>query len=455
MKLGVLILAAGQGTRMKSAMPKVLHKIAGKPMLAHVIERAQQLHPAKIVVVYGHGGEQVRQQLSSYEVEWALQEQQLGTGHAVMQGMHALDSVDKVLVLYGDVPLIQADTLQHLIDASMEASIGMLTVRVDEPYGYGRIVRDEFERIIRIVEHKDASADELTIDEINVGIMAMDRSELTTWLEALNNDNVQNEYYLTDVIDMAVNDGHVVASVQPHSAEEVEGINDRVQLAKMERFMQRQLAQQLMLQGVTLMDPERVDIRGSVCVGEDVTIDVNVILQGEIEIARGVSIGANSSLMNCTIGENVTILQNCVIEDAEIGSNCSIGPFARIRPGTVLNDACHIGNFVELKNAQVDSDSKFNHLSYVGDTTVGRNVNIGAGVITCNYDGAYKHRTVIGDNVFLGSDTQLVAPVTVESGATIGAGSTITRDVPADQLTLSRSKQVSMADWKRPAKEKN
>ncbi len=285
--------------------------------------------------------------------------------------------------------------------------------------------------------------------------MAMDRPELTAWLEALNNDNVQNEYYLTDVIDMAVNDGHVVASVQPHTPEEVEGINDRVQLAKMERFMQRQLAQQLMLQGVTMMDPERVDIRGTVHPGEDVTIDVNVILQGDVKIARGVSIGANSVLKNCSIGENVTILQNCVIEDAQIGSNCTIGPFARIRPGTVLNDGCHIGNFVELKNAQVDRGSKINHLSYVGDTSVGRNVNIGAGVITCNYDGAYKHRTVIGDNVFLGSDTQLVAPVTVESGATIGAGSTITRDAPADQLTLSRSKQTSKSGWKRPVKERS
>jgi bifunctional UDP-N-acetylglucosamine pyrophosphorylase/glucosamine-1-phosphate N-acetyltransferase len=453
MKLGVLILAAGQGTRMKSAIPKVLHEIAGKPMLAHVIERAQQLQPTKVVVVYGHGGEQVRQQLGSYDVEWALQDEQLGTGHAVMQGMLALELVDKVLVLYGDVPLIQTDTLQQLIDASMQTSIGMLTVQVEQPHGYGRIVRDEFERIIRIVEHKDASADELTIDEINVGIMAMDRAELSAWLEALDNDNVQNEYYLTDVIDMAVNDGHVVASVQPHTSEEVEGVNDRVQLAKMERIMQRQLAQQLMLEGVTMMDPERVDIRGSVSSGEDVTIEVNVTLQGAIEIGSGVCIGANSALKNCSIGENVTILQNCVIEDAVIGSNCTIGPFARIRPGTVLNDGCHIGNFVELKNAQVDRDSKINHLSYVGDTTVGHDVNIGAGVITCNYDGAYKHMTVIGDNVFLGSDTQLVAPVTVESGATIGAGSTITRDAPADQLTLSRSKQISMSGWKRPLKE--
>ena len=440
---------------MKSDTPKVLHEIAGKPMLAHVIETAQQLNPAKIVVIYGHGGEQVRQQLSSYEVEWALQEQQLGTGHAVVQGMPALDSVDKVLVLYGDVPLIQADTLQQLIDASMETSIGMLTVRVEEPHGYGRIVRDEFDRIIRIVEHKDASADELTINEINAGIMAMDQPELSAWLEALNNDNVQNEYYLTDVIDMAVNDGHVVVSVHPHMPEEVEGVNDRVQLAKMERIMQRQQAQQLMLDGVTLMDPERLDIRGSVRAEEDVTIDINVVLEGEIKIGRGGCIGANSVLKNCSIGENVTILQNCVIEDAEIGSNCTIGPFARIRPGTVLNDDCHIGNFVELKNAQVDCGSKINHLSYVGDTTVGRNVNIGAGVITCNYDGAYKHRTVIGDNVFLGSDTQLVAPVTVEPGATIGAGSTITRDAPADQLTLSRSKQISKSGWKRPLKEKS
>lgn len=452
MKLGVLILAAGQGTRMKSAMPKVLHQIAGKPMLAHVIETAQQLQPAEIVVVYGHGGGQVKQQLCTYDVRWALQEQQLGTGHAVMQGLPLLRGVDRVLVLYGDVPLIRLDTLQRLLEASIETSIGMLTVRVKEPYGYGRIVRDEFDRIVRIVEHKDASADELTIDEINAGIMTMDCPELTAWLENLSNDNVQNEYYLTDVIDMAVSDGHVVASVQPHSPEEVEGVNDRVQLARMERCMQQRLATALMLQGATLMDPQRVDIRGSVRAAEDVTVDANVVLQGEVEIGRGTIIGANTHLINCTVGENVVILQNCVIEDAEIGSGCKIGPFARIRPGTVLSDDCHIGNFVELKNAQVDRRSKINHLSYVGDTTVGRDVNVGAGVITCNYDGANKHRTVIGDDVFLGSDTQLIAPVTVASGATIGAGSTITRDAPADQLTLSRSKQVSKPGWQRPRK---
>lgn len=452
MKLGVLILAAGQGTRMKSAMPKVLHQIAGKPMLAHVIETAQQLQPAEIVVVYGHGGGQVKQQLCTYDVRWALQEQQLGTGHAVMQGLPLLRGVDRVLVLYGDVPLIRLDTLQRLLEASIETSIGMLTVRVKEPYGYGRIVRDEFDRIVRIVEHKDASADELTIDEINAGIMTMDCPELTAWLENLNNDNVQNEYYLTDVIDMAVSDGHVVASVQPHSPEEVEGVNDRVQLARMERCMQQRLATALMLQGATLMDPQRVDIRGSVRAAEDVTVDANVVLQGEVEIGRGTIIGANTHLINCTVGENVVILQNCVIEDAEIGSGCKIGPFARIRPGTVLSDDCHIGNFVELKNTQVDRRSKINHLSYVGDTTVGRDVNVGAGVITCNYDGANKHRTVIGDDVFLGSDTQLIAPVTVASGATIGAGSTITRDAPADQLTLSRSKQVSKPGWQRPRK---
>ena len=452
MKLGVLILAAGQGTRMKSAMPKVLHQIAGKPMLAHVIETAQQLQPAEIVVVYGHGGGQVKQQLCTYDVRWALQEQQLGTGHAVMQGLPLLRGVDRVLVLYGDVPLIRLDTLQRLLEASIETSIGMLTVRVKEPYGYGRIVRDEFDRIVRIVEHKDASADELTIDEINAGIMTMDCPELTAWLENLSNDNVQNEYYLTDVIDMAVSDGHVVASVQPHSPEEVEGVNDRVQLARMERCMQQRLTTALMLQGVTLMDPQRVDIRGSVRAAEDVTVDANVVLRGEVEIGRGTIIGANTHLINCTVGENVVILQNCVIEDAEIGSGCKIGPFARIRPGTVLSDDCHIGNFVELKNTQVDRRSKINHLSYVGDTTVGRDVNVGAGVITCNYDGANKHRTVIGDDVFLGSDTQLIAPVTVASGATIGAGSTITRDAPADQLTLSRSKQVSKPGWQRPRK---
>jgi bifunctional UDP-N-acetylglucosamine pyrophosphorylase/glucosamine-1-phosphate N-acetyltransferase len=455
MALGVVILAAGQGTRMKSAMPKVLHQIAGKPMLAHVIETAQQLQPAEIVVVYGHGGDQVKRQLHSYDVKWALQEQQLGTGHAVMQGLALLRGADRVLVLYGDVPLIRLDTLQRLLKASIETSIGMLTVRVAEPFGYGRIVRDEFDRIVRIVEHKDASADELTIDEVNAGIMTMDASELVVWLDNLNNDNVQNEYYLTDVIDMAVNDGHVVASVQPHSPDEVEGVNDRVQLARMERCMQQRLASELMLQGATLMDPLRVDIRGSVRAAEDVTIDANVILHGDVEIGRGTAIGANTHVINSTLGENVVILQNCVIEDAVIGNGCKIGPFARIRPGTVLSEDCHIGNFVELKNTQVDRRSKINHLSYVGDTTVGRDVNIGAGVITCNYDGANKHRTVIGDDVFLGSDTQLVAPVTVASGATIGAGSTITRDAPADQLTLSRCKQVSKPGWQRPRKEQS
>jgi bifunctional UDP-N-acetylglucosamine pyrophosphorylase / glucosamine-1-phosphate N-acetyltransferase len=455
MALGVVILAAGQGTRMKSAMPKVLHQIAGKPMLAHVIETAQQLQPAEIVVVYGHGGDQVKRQLHSYDVKWALQEQQLGTGHAVMQGLALLRGADRVLVLYGDVPLIRLDTLQRLLKASIETSIGMLTVRVAEPFGYGRIVRDEFDRIVRIVEHKDASADELTIDEVNAGIMTMDASELVVWLDNLNNDNVQNEYYLTDVIDMAVNDGHVVASVQPHSPDEVEGVNDRVQLARMERCMQQRLASELMLQGATLMDPLRVDIRGSVRAAEDVTIDANVILHGDVEIGRGTAIGANTHVINSTLGENVVILQNCVIEDAVIGNGCKIGPFARIRPGTVLSEDCHIGNFVELKNTQVDRRSKINHLSYVGDTTVGRDVNVGAGVITCNYDGANKHRTVIGDDVFLGSDTQLVAPVTVASGATIGAGSTITRDAPADQLTLSRCKQVSKPGWQRPRKEQS
>ncbi|OOZ18925.1 UDP-N-acetylglucosamine diphosphorylase/glucosamine-1-phosphate N-acetyltransferase [Solemya velum gill symbiont] len=454
MKLGVVILAAGQGSRMKSAIPKVLHPIAGKPMLAHVIETARKLNPDNIVVVYGYGGELVRDQMASADVEWALQEQQLGTGHAVEQAMPLLGSVDRILVLYADVPLIRHETLLRLIESSADTNLGMLTVELDNPTGYGRIVRDEEGAVSQIVEQKDASAAEFAIHEVNVGIMLINRERLATWIERLDDNNAQGEFYLTDIISMAVKQGAVISTVSPDDLFEVAGVNDRVQLAELERELQSVGAQELMRNGVTVIDPARIDIRGNASVSQDVTLDVNVILEGDVELGEGVRVGANSILRNCKVAAGTVIKEMCVIEDAIIGESCQIGPFARIRPGTELAPGCHIGNFVEIKNAQVARDSKVNHLSYVGDATVGESVNIGAGTITCNYDGAYKHRTVIGDHVFVGSDTQLVAPVTVESGATIGAGSTITADVKENALALSRTKQRSVMNWKRPQKDK-
>ncbi|MEJ2308345.1 MAG: bifunctional UDP-N-acetylglucosamine diphosphorylase/glucosamine-1-phosphate N-acetyltransferase GlmU [Gammaproteobacteria bacterium] len=455
MKTGVVILAAGQGTRMKSALPKVLHPLAGKPMLQHVIETAQRLDPETIVVVYGHGGELVRERMQECDVEWALQAEQLGTGHAVQQAMPLLREVDQVLVLYGDVPLIRASTLERLVEASAETRMGMLTVELEEPTGYGRIIRDEYERIIRVVEQKDASAEELHIHEINAGIMLIGREELGQWLAEVRNDNAQNEYYLPDIIPMAVGEGHVIASVHPDDLYEVEGINDRVQLSRLERVYQSRQAESLMRAGATLIDPARLDIRGSVSVGQDVVIEPNVILEGNVELGDGVHVGANNVLRDVVVGSGCRILENCVIEQAIIGQACQIGPFARVRPGTELAERVRIGNFVETKNAQIAEGSKVNHLSYIGDTTMGRDVNVGAGTITCNYDGAYKHRTLIGDNAFIGSNTQIVAPVTIEAGATIGAGSTITKTAPAGKLTLCRTtRQTTIANWVRPTKKR-
>jgi bifunctional UDP-N-acetylglucosamine pyrophosphorylase/glucosamine-1-phosphate N-acetyltransferase len=454
MKLGVVILAAGQGSRMKSAMPKVLHPIAGKPMLAHVIDTAQKLEPANILVVYGHGGELVREKISSANVEWVLQDDQLGTGHAVAQAMPQLQSVDRILVLYGDVPLIRHETLARLIECSADTRLGMLTVELDNPAGYGRIVRDEEGAVSHIVEQKDATAAELSIHEVNVGIMLIERERLASWIEKLDDNNAQGEFYLTDIIGMAVNDGVVISTTRPDDLFEVTGVNDRIQLAGLEREFQRARAQQLMRNGVTVIDPARIDIRGNATVSQDVTLDINVILEGDVELGEGVRVGANCVLRNCKIAAGTMVKEMCVIEDAIIGEACQLGPYARIRPGTELAPECHIGNFVEIKNAQVAKGSKINHLSYVGDATVGESVNVGAGTITCNYDGANKHRTVIGDRVFIGSDTQLVAPVTVESGATIGAGSTITSDVAENALALSRTKQRSVMNWKRPQKDK-
>lgn len=439
--LNVVILAAGKGTRMRSDLPKVLHPIAGKPMLAHVLATARQLGAAKICVVYGHGGELVPQKFAAPDVAWALQEPQLGTGHAVLQALPHLDAAGAVLpaptlILYGDVPLIRAETLQRLIDCAGENTLALLTAHLDDPKGYGRIVRIDG-KVVRIVEEKDADDAERAIREINTGILVAPGDALARWLPQLGNRNAQGEYYLTDIIAMAVAEGMQIATTHPADNWETDGINSKNQLARLERIHQRNIAEALMVQGVTLADPERIDVRGELVCGRDVFIDVNCVFEGRVELQDGVRINAN-----------------CVIQDAVVGPKSIIGPFARLRPGTVLAEDVHIGNFVEVKNSTIAAHSKANHLAYVGDTTMGSRVNVGAGTITCNYDGANKFRTVIEDDVFIGSDTQLVAPVTVGKGATLGAGTTLTRDAPPDQLTVSRAKQLSIPGWKRPVKQK-
>lgn len=451
MKLGIVVLAAGQGTRMKSVLPKVLHKLAGKPLLGHVVSTAASLDPECIVVVHGHGGDQVQQAFEGHKLVWVEQEEQLGTGHAMQQALPALDGMDRVLVLYGDVPLISTQTLERLIEQT-SSELGLLTVTLDDPAGYGRIVRDAAGNVLRIVEQKDASVEELEIREINTGIMLLGVERLRQWLANLSSDNAQGEYYLTDVIEMAVSDGIAVHIEQPREKIEAEGVNDRAQLAELERFVQQRQARNLMAAGVTFADPARFDLRGALQVGQDVTIDVNVIVEGKVSLGSNVQVGANTVLRNVTIADNVQILENCVVEDAVIGAECRIGPFSRIRPGTELVGKAHIGNFVEIKNSRVELGSKVNHLSYVGDTEMGAGVNIGAGTITCNYDGVNKHRTIIGDKVFVGSNSALVAPVLIGDGATIGAGSTINKDAPKDKLSLTRSKQITVDGWRRPRK---
>ena len=455
MGLSVVILAAGQGTRMKSALPKVLHPLGGVPLLQHVIRTARALSPASIRVVYGHGGEQVPQALSQAGVEWVLQEEQKGTGHAVEQAMPGIADDDTVLVLYGDVPLIRPQTLRQLVDEAGEDRLVLLTAVLEDPHGYGRIVRDADGRPSAIVEHKDASEAQRQIREINTGFLAAPAGRLRGWLQRLDNRNAQGEFYLTDVIAMAAAEGAPLDSVTAEDEFEVLGVNDRVQLATLERVYQRRQAERLMRAGVTLADPARFDQRGELEVGQDCFIDINVIFEGTVKIGRDVKIGHNCLIKNTIIGDGVEILGNCVIEDAEIGAASRIGPFARIRPQTRLAEGVHVGNFVEIKKSSVAAGSKINHLSYIGDTRMGSGVNVGAGTITCNYDGASKHLTEIGDDVFIGSDTQLVAPVRVGDGATIGAGSTITRDVPPGELTLSRSPQQTRTGWKRPVKQKN
>lgn len=452
MKLGVVILAAGQGTRMKSGIPKVLHRLAGKPLLQHVIDTAKELNPAQIIVVYGHGGEAVKEQISADNLYWVEQQQQMGTGHAVQQTIAYLKKLDQILILYGDVPLTSSDTLKSLKDRGSELTL--LTAFLDNPTGYGRIVRDEAEKIRAIVEHKDASEEQKKISEINTGIMAVRSVNLVEWLGRLENNNSQQEFYLTDIVGFAVEDGVSVSATHPAGIDEIKGINDRVQLAELERSYQRQQAEAFMRQGVTLADPQRFDVRGRVVFGKDCSVDVNVIFEGSVKIGNNVSIGANTVIKNCEIGDNVTIQENCVFEQAYIGNDSSVGPFARLRPGAQLQSQAHIGNFVEVKKSVIAHGSKVNHLSYIGDSIIGENVNIGAGTITCNYDGANKHQTIIGDNVFVGSNSALVAPVTLQQGTTVGAGSVITKDTEENSLSLTRAKQISINNWKRPVKKK-
>ncbi len=450
--LHVVILAAGQGKRMHSDLPKVLHRLAGRPLLAHVLDTAEALKPAGLHVVYGHGGEQVRSHFQDKTVTWVAQREQLGTGHAVMQAMPGVPDDANVLVLYGDVPLVGANTLETVTAAALKEKIGLLTATVDIPDGYGRILRDHRGGVVGIVEHGDASLKQRGIREINSGILALSAKRLRGWLEGLENDNRQGEYYLTDVISRAVEEGIEIETASPGTPEEIMGANDRIELARLERIYQQRQAEALMRAGVSLSDPARLDVRGQVVAGNDVSIDVNVVLEGHVRIGNRVSIGPNCILKDVDIGDDTQVYPNCIMDSASVGAGCRIGPYARIRPGTELADSVHIGNFVEIKASTIGAGSKANHLTYIGDAEIGARVNVGAGTITCNYDGARKHRTIIGDGAFIGSGVELVAPITVHPGATIGAGSTISKDAPADKLTVSRGSQQTVKGWKRPKK---
>ncbi|QYJ86180.1 bifunctional UDP-N-acetylglucosamine diphosphorylase/glucosamine-1-phosphate N-acetyltransferase GlmU [Shewanella mesophila] len=453
MALNVVILAAGKGTRMRSDLPKVLHPIAHKSMVQHVIDTAHQVGSNAIQLVYGYGADKLQASLGEQQLNWVLQAEQLGTGHAVAQANDNINDDDTVLILYGDVPLIQASTLNALLAARDDNGLAILTVNLPDPTGYGRIVR-EASQVVGIVEQKDANAEQLKINEINTGIMAAPGKQLKDWLGQLSSDNAQGEYYLTDIVAMAHRDGVVITTAQPQSAIEVEGANNRIQLAQLERAYQVRAAEKLMLEGANLRDPARIDIRGDVSVGMDVMVDVNVIFQGKVTIGNNVTIGAGAILIDCEIADNAEIKPYSIVENAIVGEKASAGPFARLRPGAELKRDAHIGNFVEMKKAVLGEGSKAGHLAYIGDAQIGAGVNIGAGTITCNYDGANKHLTVIEDNVFVGSDTQLVAPVTIGKGATLGAGSTITRDVAADELVITRVKQRHLTGWARPVKKK-
>ena len=457
MRADIVILAAGQGSRMKSNLPKVLHPVAGKPMLEHVILSAQQtqkmIGKGEIHVVIGHGAEKVKSALGHYDLNWVEQTEQLGTGHAVQQAVPGCKDADVVLILYGDVPLIKASTLQSLLAASSGERLGLLTINLPNPSGYGRIVRDTLGNVQAIVEDKDASPEQLAINEVNTGIMAIPGNKLQDWVIGLSNNNAQQEYYLTDVVAKAVAEETSVVHVQPQQATEVEGVNSRVQLTELERAFQQQLATALMTDGVTIIDPARLDIRGEVKAGRDILLDVNVVLEGHVEIADNVVIEPGCVIRNSSIGEGAVIKAHSILEDAEVAAGCEVGPFARLRPGARLAEKARVGNFVEIKKSVIGTGSKVNHLSYVGDAEVGSGVNIGAGVVTCNYDGVNKHKTSIDDGAFIGTNTSLVAPVSIGKEATTGAGSVITKDVADNELGVARGRQRNVDTWKRPTKD--
>jgi bifunctional UDP-N-acetylglucosamine pyrophosphorylase/glucosamine-1-phosphate N-acetyltransferase len=454
--MNIVILAAGMGRRMRSDLPKVLHRLAGQPLLSHVIACARRLSgEARIIIVYGHGGGTVPATIDDSSLTWVLQSPQRGTGHAVMQTQAHLDDGAPTLILYGDVPLTRPQTLARLVEAAGGDALALLTVELADPTGYGRIVRGADGQVARIVEHRDADATERAIREVNTGIMVAPTAALKRWLSQLSDDNAQQEYYLTDVVAAAVAEGQPVVSAQPDHLWETLGVNSRGQLAELERLHQRHIAEQLLEEGVALADPARIDVRGRLTCGRDVSIDVNCVFEGVVEIGDGASIGAHCVIRDAVIGAGSQILPFTHVDGAKIGDSARIGPYARLRPGTVLGADTHVGNFVEMKNTQMAEGSKANHLAYVGDAQVGARVNIGAGTITCNYDGANKHRTVIEDDAFIGSDTQLVAPVRVGRGATLGAGTTLTRDAPPDRLTVSRARQTTVEGWTRPQRKKS
>ncbi|MBI2791540.1 MAG: bifunctional UDP-N-acetylglucosamine diphosphorylase/glucosamine-1-phosphate N-acetyltransferase GlmU [Gammaproteobacteria bacterium] len=452
MDLSIVVLAAGQGTRMKSTLPKVMQTIAGKPMLAHVVDTAKSLAPKKIIIVYGHGKDILLKAFQDKELSWVEQAVQNGTGDAVAKALPALSANERVIILYGDVPLISKETLQRVLRETPSDALGLITVNTDNPHGLGRIVKDQQGNVIKIVEEKDASEVERAIKEVNTGIFIVPSQYLSKWIPLLNNNNQQNEYYLTDIVALAVEAKVTVVTHSPDDKHEILGINDRAQQANIERIYQQQIAKKLLHQGVMISDPHRIDVRGTLQAQSDVFIDINVLFQGNVVLGKGCHIGPNCVLINCELAENVTILANSYIENTKIGNNVQIGPFARLRPGTLLKDDAKIGNFVEVKNATIGKGSKISHLSYIGDALVGEDVNIGAGTITCNYDGANKHQTIIEDDVMIGSDTQLIAPIRVGKGATIGAGSTLNKDVPANQLTVTQQLNQRSKAWDRPQK---
>ncbi|MFC7507721.1 bifunctional UDP-N-acetylglucosamine diphosphorylase/glucosamine-1-phosphate N-acetyltransferase GlmU [Pantoea stewartii] len=452
--MSVVILAAGKGTRMYSDLPKVLHTLAGKPMVQHVIDAAKGLGAQQVHLVYGHGGDQLKATLTDSAVNWVLQAEQLGTGHAMQQAAPHFADDEDIMMLYGDVPLISEETLQRLRDAKPEGGIGLLTVVLDNPTGYGRIVRENG-TIVGIIEQKDASPAQLAINEINTGILIANGGDLKRWLAKLTNNNAQGEYYITDIIALAHQEGRVINAVHPARNSETDGVNNRLQLATLERTYQQEQAEKLLLAGVMLRDPARFDLRGTLQHGRDVEIDVNVIIEGQVTLGNRVKIGAGCVIKNSVISDDCEISPYSVIEDANLATDCTVGPFARLRPGSELAQAAHVGNFVEMKKARLGKGSKAGHLSYLGDAEIGANVNIGAGTITCNYDGANKFKTVIGDNVFVGSDTQLVAPVSVAAGATIAAGTTVMKDISTADLVYNRKEQNHKAGWQRPQKKNN